>query len=175
MVVLTSAVYLNLFVCSLPKLVIYLQFLFFLFQVCQVKTLKKKHLSSSFLYLALTVCCLQYQDLAVTMAAQMKATADEVAEHRKRYQAKDDAVKQLRRRKMESHDSKLLVHDGADIKVLCCLKKTSSIVWPVVAQCFARHCLSLLIILPIIVQCLVHGCPLSCPWLTLMLLAQLCR
>ena len=53
------------------------------------------------------------------MAAQMKATADEVAEHRKRYQAKDNAVKQLRRRKMESHDSKLLVQDGADIKVLC--------------------------------------------------------
>ena len=80
------------------------------------------------------VCCLQHQDLAVTMAAQMKATAGEVAEHRKRYQAKDDAVKQLRRRKMESHESKLLVQDGSDVKVLCYLNKTSSIVWPVIAQ-----------------------------------------
>ena len=80
------------------------------------------------------------------MAAQMKATADEVAEHRKRYQAKDDAVKQLRRRKMESHDSKLLVQDGADIKVLCYLNKTFSI-----------FCPSLRIFLPIIAHCF---CPL---------------
>lgn len=74
------------------------------------------------------------------MAAQMKATADEVAEHRKRYQAKDDAVKQLRRRKMESHESTTLVQDGADIKVLCWLNKTFSIVWPIIAQCFAHNC-----------------------------------
>ncbi|DBA98648.1 hypothetical protein WJX77_007859 [Trebouxia sp. C0004] len=58
----------------------------------------------------------QHQDLAVTMAAQMKATADEVAEYRKRYQAKDDAVKQLRRRNMESHESKTLMQDGTGIK-----------------------------------------------------------
>ena len=63
--------------------------------------------------------CLQHQDLAVTVASQMKATADEVSEYRKRYQAKDEAVKQLRRRKMESTDSKSLVKTAADKQVLC--------------------------------------------------------
>ncbi|KAL0032746.1 hypothetical protein WJX79_007172 [Trebouxia sp. C0005] len=58
----------------------------------------------------------QHQDLAVTIAVQMKATADEVAEHRKRYQAKDDAVKQLRRRKMESNESKSFMQNGTDVK-----------------------------------------------------------
>ena len=75
------------------------------------------------------------------MAAQMKATADEVAEHRKRYQAKDNAVKQLRRRKMESHESKSLMQDGTDTKVFCCLNKTFSIVWPFFAHSCVRHCL----------------------------------
>ena len=74
------------------------------------------------------------------MAAHMKATADEVAEHRMRYQAKDNAVKQLRRRKMESHESKTLTQDGADTKVFCCLNKTFSIGWPVFAHCFAYYC-----------------------------------
>ncbi len=83
------------------------------------------------------------------MAAQMKATADEVAEYRKRYQAKDDAVKQLRRRKMESNESKSLMQDGADIKVLCCLYKTFGIVLP-------------LIVLPCFAQCSAHCCPLLC-------------
>ncbi len=87
------------------------------------------------------------------MAAQMKATADEVAEHRKRYQAKDDAVKQLRRRKMESHDSKLLVQDGADIKVLCYLKQDIQHFLPIIGHFFAHHCS---LFLPIVAHSCAH-------------------
>ena len=66
---------------------------------------------------------MQHQDLAVTIAAQMKATADEVAEYRKQYQTKDEAAKQLRRRKTKSHESEPIVHEEQDQKVLCCQNK----------------------------------------------------
>ena len=66
------------------------------------------------------LCALQHQDLAVTIAAQMKATADEVAEYRKQYQTKDEAAKQLRRRKTKSQESESTVREEQDQQVLCC-------------------------------------------------------
>lgn len=69
------------------------------------------------------LCALQHQDLAVTIAAQMKATADEVAEYRKQYQTKDEAAKQLRRRKTKSQDSESTVREEQDQQVLCCQNK----------------------------------------------------
>ncbi len=69
----------------------------------------------------------------MTIAAQMKATADEVGEYRKRFQAKDEAVKQLRRRKMESTDSKALIQEGSGKQVLSCL--LFQIVQSCIVQC----------------------------------------
>ena len=68
--------------------------------------------TSDHVFLAVAcVDCLQTEDLTVGLAAKLKETVNEVKAYRERYQAKDEDVKQLRRRRSESSESKLIIKE----------------------------------------------------------------
>ena len=64
------------------------------------------------------ILCLQHKDKAVNLAAKLKIAVDEVKSLRERFTKKDDAVKQLRRRRAESAEPKTLIKEGASSQVM---------------------------------------------------------
>ena len=75
------------------------------------------------------VLCLQRKDKAVNLAAKLKIAVDEVKALRERFTKKDDAVKQLRRRRAESAEPKTLIKEAA----------SSQVIWVYTLISF-RHC-----------------------------------